>query len=570
MNNSEEAYLLRVRFLLSVMLFGFVGLFCAQAYKQIFKNAYYLNLAKSQHFLAKELPAHRGEIYASSIYSKEPFLLAGNEKLFSLNLVPRQILDKEKTARKIAELANLKYEEVYEAINNNKPYIPPIKKDLTFKEAQNILKEELSGVYILPHDHRFYPYGSLLSAVLGYVDTEGKGNYGLEQYYDKELRGDSGFFMAEKDVYGRYININQETPPKNGTNLFLTIELPIQFKAEEIIKQAVKDYAAEDGQIIVLNPKTGAIIAMAQSKTFNPENYSKEAESRGISVFYNDVVSSLYEPGSIFKVVPALVALEKKVVEPSTLFDVEASIEVGGQRIWTALRQAEGRITFSRILEHSNNVGIIKVQQMVGKEAFYEFLVNRFRFNLPLGIDLPNEMNAQFPSLSDFKDIEAATMSFGQGIAITPLQAASIFAAIANDGVLMKPYIVGKKIDSQGNVETVEPKEIGRIVDKETARKMRDILYSVVEEGYSGLAKVPGYKVGGKTGTAQVPSPQGGYDPNKTIHSFAGIFPLDDPQFVILVKLDYPKAVQWAASSAAPVFSKIASFIANYYQIPKK
>jgi len=570
MDPSKEKYIRRSQVLIIVLFLGFAFLLGILAYRQIFQYSYYTALAKSQHFLAKEIPAHRGRIFASSIYQDEPFLLAGNEKLFSLNVVPRQITNKEETARKLADLAKLKYEDIFSSINNNKPYIPPIKRGLSYDEAQKILKEDLIGVYLLPLDHRFYPQETFLSHILGYVDQEGKGNYGLEQYYDKELQGDSGYFMAEKDVFGRYIDINQETPPQDGKDLYLTIEVPVQFKAEEIIKQAVKDYGAQSGQIIILNPKTGQILAMASDYGFNPENYAEEAKTKGIEIFYNPITSKLYEPGSILKIIPALAAIEKKVAAPDTDFDVPASIQVGGKTIWTALKQAEGRITLSRILEHSNNVGIIEVEQLIGKEPFYQFLIDRFRFNMALGIDLPNEAYNDMPAIKEVQDVEAATMAFGQGIALTPLQAVNAFAAIANDGVMMRPYIVGKKVDSQGKSETIKPQEIGRVTDSDTAKIVRDMLYGVVEAGYSGLAKIPGYKIGGKTGTAQVPSPSGGYDPYKTIHSFCGIFPIDDPQFVILVKLDYPTAVAWAASSTAPVFAQMASYVANYYQIPKE
>ncbi len=569
MLDEEKIFAQRLKIVFVCLVLGYLALVVFLFFRQVIKHSYYLSLAKTQHFLAKEIPAHRGQIFASSIYQKEPFLLAGNQKLFSLNVVPRQVKDKEETARKIAELCELDFQEVLNKINNNKPYIPPLKRGLTYEQAKRILSQQIEGVYLLPEDRRFYPHGSLLSYVLGYVDFEGKGNYGLEQYYNEELKGDSGKFLAERDVFGRYISIDQETPPQDGKDLYLTIELPVQFKAEEIIKEAVKTYGAQSGQIIVLNPKTGAIVALAASSGFNPEEYAKEAKEKGIQVFYNPMVSKLFEPGSIFKVIPMAAALEEGLVEPYTKMKLGAYIEVQGHKIWTSDRKAHGEITMTQVLELSDNVGIVKVEQLLGKEKFYRFLTERFRLALPLGVDLPNEAFAQLPRLKHLREIEAATMAFGQGIAVTPLQAASVFAAIANKGILMRPYVVGKKVDAKGNEEVIRPQEIGRVISEETAAKLKDMLVGVVEEGYGILAKIEGYKIAGKTGTAQVPSPEGGYYPDKTIQSFAGFFPADDPRFVILVKLDYPTKSRWGSLSAAPTFRRMAQFLINYYQIPR-
>jgi len=570
MVNEERVYFQRLKIVLFFLLLAYFVLLVFLFNRQVVKHSYYLGLAKSQHFLAKEIPAHRGRIFASSIYQKEPFLLAGNQKLFSLNAVPRQIKDKEETAKKIAECSGLNFQDVFEAINNNKPYIPPLKRRLSYQEAKKIIQSHIEGVYLLPEDVRFYPHGSSLSYVLGYVDVEGKGNYGLEQYYNEELEGDSGRFLAERDVYGRYISISQETPPQDGKDLYLTIELPVQHKAEEIIKEAVETYGAESGQIIILNPKTGAVIALAASTGFNPENYAEEAKEKGIEVFYNPMVSKLFEPGSIFKVIPMAAALEEGLVEPYTKMNLGAYIEVQGHKIWTSDRKAHGEITMTQVLELSDNVGIVKVEQLLGKDKFFRFLTERFRLALPLGVDLPNEVFAQLPDPKHLKEIEGATMAFGQGVAVSPLQATSVFSAIANKGLLMRPYVVGKKVNSQGEEEVIRPQEIGRVISEQSAEKLKDMLVGVVEEGYGVLAKIDGYKIAGKTGTAQVPSPQGGYYPDKTIQSFAGFFPADNPQFVILVKLDYPTKSRWGSLSAAPTFRRMAQFLINYYQIPKE
>lgn len=569
MDSQEKIYESRLKtvFVIFVIFYGL--LLVAQFYRQVIKHGYYLAMANSQHFLAQELPAHRGKIYASSVYQNEPFLLAGNQKLFSLNLVPRQIKDKQKTAQDLAPLVEMRPEDIFADIDNNKPYIPPIKKNLDYNTAQKVLALKLDGVYLAPEDRRFYPQESFLAHVLGYVDYEGKGNYGLEQFYDQELKGDAGFLTSEKDVFGGYASVGQGSNAQNGKDLYLTIEMPVQYKAEEIIKEANEQNGAAAGQIIVINPKTGKIIAMAQSPNFNPENYSEEAKTKGVDAFTNASVSKLYEPGSIFKSITMATALENKAVEPATKMDLAASIDVQGYTIWNSDQKSHGVLDMAGILQWSDNVGIVHVEQLIGKDVFYKFLLEKFRLNLPLGIDLPNEAYYQ-PSALSLRDIEAATMAFGQGIAVSPLQIISAYASIANKGMMVRPYLVDKKVDADGKEEATKPQEIGRVISEDTAKKLTDMLVSVVDTSYRNSIHIDGYQIAGKTGTAQVPSPDGGYYTDKTVQSFVGYFPADNPQFVVLVKLDYPAKSQWAEYSTGPAFRELVQFLVNYYQIPKQ
>ena len=568
MPDQEKIFFSRLNIIFVAFLLFFAFLLSAQFYRQVIKNKYYVALAKSQHFLAQELPAHRGKIYASSIYQKELFLLAGNQKLFALSLVPRQIEDKQKIAENIAPLTGLKQEDIFSKINNNNAYIPPIKENINYDEAQKILDQKLDGVYLVPQDRRFYPQENLMSNVLGYVDYDGKGNYGIEQYYDKDLQGDSGSFSAEKDVFGRYISLDQQVEPQNGKDLYLTIEMPVQYKAEKILNEAVELNGAIGGQIIIENPKTGEILAMAQNPSFNPEKYSEEAQNKGIDVFYNATTSGLYEPGSIFKAITMAIALEKNSVKPDTVMDLDASITVAGDTIWTSDRKAHGELDMAQILEWSDNVGMVKIEQLIGKDEFYKFLLEKFRLNLPLGIDLPNEVYYE-PSDFGLRDIEGATMSFGQGIAVSPMQILASYSALANKGVLMRPYIVGKKVGDKNYEEITKPQKIGQVVSEDATKKLTNMLVDVVDTSYRNYAHIDGYRIAGKTGTAQVPSPEGGYYSDKTIQSFAGYFPADDPKFAVLVKLDYPSKSQWAEYSVGPAFNELTKFLINYYQIPK-
>ena len=257
---------------------------------------------------------------------------------------------------------------------------------------------------------------------------------------------------------------------------------------------------------------------------------------------------------------------------PETVVSTGASIEVQGSTIWTSDQKNHGDLNMAQILEWSDNVGIVKVEQLIGKDPFYKFLLEHFRFNLPTGIDLPSEANWQ-PSPKP-QDIDVATMAFGQGIATTPLQVLSAYSAIANKGVAMRPYVVDKQVDASGNTEVTQPQQISQIFSEDTANKLNSMLQQVAQtnlyKSYINITNYDSYKIAGKTGTAQVPSPNGGYDENTTIQSFAGYFPANNPQFVILVKLDYPTKSQWADYAAAPTFGQIAQFLINYYQIPKQ
>jgi len=219
-------------------------------------------------------------------------------------------------------------------------------------------------------------------------------------------------------------------------------------------------------------------------------------------------------------------------------------------------------------LEWSDNVGMVKIEQLIGKDEFYKFLLEKFRLNLPLGIDLPNEVYYE-PSDFGLRDIEGATMSFGQGIAVSPMQILASYSALANKGVLMRPYIVGKKVGDKNYEEITKPQKIGQVVSEDATKKLTNMLVDVVDTSYRNYAHIDGYRIAGKTGTAQVPSPEGGYYSDKTIQSFAGYFPADDPKFAVLVKLDYPSKSQWAEYSVGPAFNELTKFLINYYQIPK-
>jgi len=369
---------------------------------------------------------------------------------------------------------------------------------------------------------------------------------------------------GEKDAQGNLLAISKHyfQPVEDGADLILTIDPNIQFFVEGKLKEVAERLEAEGGTIIVEDPKTGAIKALANWPTFDPNNYS---EVKDINIFINPAVQSLFEPGSIFKPITMAAALDQKVATPQTTYRDEGFVKIGGYTIENSIKRAEGIQTMTQVLEKSLNTGAIFVQQLVGKEKFKDY-VEKFGFNKTTGIDLGGEIKGDISNLNNKRDIEYATAAFGQGIAVTPIELIAALGSIANGGKMMRPYIVEKMIYSNGEEKIIEPKAIKQVISEDTTETLVKMMVSVVENGWSNKARIPGYFIAGKTGTAQVPD-SGGYS-DKTIHTFGGFFPAFEPQFLILIKLDNPKGIPFSSESIVPTFREIAQYIINYYEIP--
>ncbi len=427
--------------------------------------------------------------------------------------------------------------------------------------------------------YRFYPEGNIGSNLLGftsYADEEPRGKYGLEGFFDKELFGQYGSIKAERGAEKDVIIVNDREykKPVDGSDLILTVNRSVQFRVCQTLNEAALRHGADGGSIIIMDPKTGAIIAMCSYPDFDPNNYDKVKD---IKVFNNPAVFSQYEPGSVFKGITMAAALDQGKVTPETTYKDEGQVMITG---WPKpiknsdfdIYGGHGEVNMTTVLEKSLNTGAIFAMQQTGADVFADY-VKKFGFGERTGIELLGEGSGDIRNLtvSKIKPIDAAVSSFGQGISVTPLQLITAYAAIANGGILMKPYIV-KEIDHpDGTKEITQPKELRRVISEKAAVLLGGMLVNVVEEGHGQKAGVKGYYVAGKTGTAQVPRKDGrGYESSMHIGSFAGFAPADDPQFVMLVRIDNPRDVAWAESSAAPLFGKIAEFLLQYYQIPKE
>jgi cell division protein FtsI/penicillin-binding protein 2 len=552
----------------SIILWG-LALLGVLFFYSVVKHQEYVKAAEEQHIAKKIIKGKRGQIYVYDSPEKESlFAVAINSESFRVSLVPKNVRDIDKVAEELSKIIGLSKEEIktrYTPYKDNF-YMPPLKKGLSYEQAEAIEKLKLVGVLIEREDKRLYPEKSLLAQTIGFVDYEGNGQYGIEGVFDSYLKPSIGIAIGRKDLLGNFVNILNSEKAKNGADIYLTIDRNVQFVVEEKLKKAIETYKADAGEVIVLEAKTGNILAMAQWPTFDLNEFNK-VPVENHDLFLNKVIQATWEPGSILKPIVMAAALDSGAVPDNYENTYGNVVVVQGHEIHTATNKAYGRETLSQILENSDNVAMVDISSKLGTEKMYEYLKN-FNFGEKLGIEIGPEASGKLLEKKKWRDINRATISFGQGISVTPLQIASAYLAIANGGRLIQPKVVEKIVFSDGREEVFPTKEIRRVISEETAKKITNMLISVVERGHGKKAAVPGYQVAGKTGTAQIPLPSGGYEENTHIGSFAGFLPADNPRFVILVKLDRPKTVEFAESSAAPTFSEIASFLLTYYKVP--
>lgn len=534
--------------------------------KQIFEHQEYLAMAKDQQQFSQSELAERGKILMHDDLESNGSLveLAIDVKKYDISVIPKNISNKSQTAQILSSILGLSNEELFNKINNDKLYLPPIAKSVDGTVADKIKEQSLSGVLVTDVYSRFYPENQLLSQSLGFVNADGVGKYGLENYYNNELTGYSGQKLAEKDTLGRIIDLIKEQPAQNGDTLVLTVDRSVQYYVEKTLERAITEYQADSGSVIIVEPATGRIVALANKPDFNPNEFNKITVDK-LSLFMNEAISGAWEPGSIMKPVTMSAALDTGKVTPETTGDYPNMVVVDGYEIHTALDESFGHETMTQVLENSDNVAMVDVSNKLGNETMYNNLQS-FGLLDKTNIDISGESTGQIPNLKNWRNISRANISFGQGITVTPIQMVMAYAAIANGGKLVTPHIVDKIIDGNGNEKNIQTKEVAQVVQSSTATQIKDMLVSVVVNGHGKKAAVSGFKIAGKTGTAQVAKADGnGYEEDIHNGSFAGFAPADNPKFAMLVRLNNPKTVEFAESSAAPVFGQIANYLLNYY-----
>lgn len=537
---------------------GFAGLIFFQLYSlQIKKGDYYGVLALGQQTSPDEVPGKRGEIFFTT--KTEP--LAQTKEKNIIYIFPEKIADKEKTAEFLDGILSEGKDELLALLEKGEV----IRKEVSLNAIQKIKEGNLPGLYPDQILGRVYPYGALASQLIGFTNQEGEGQYGLEGYFDKTLRGKDSFQQKERSPLG-YLALfsDEETENFEGSDLYLTLDYNIQYFSEKVLQSAKEKWDIESGQIIVLEPATGKIIALANFPSFNPNQYGEEED---LGIFLNGALQKLFEPGSVFKPIIFAAGLQEGEITPQTEYQDKGQVEVGGPPIYNFERRVWGQQTMTDVLEESINTGAVFVQQKLGKESFLKYL-ERFGLFEETGLECEGEVFSLNETLKKGYPRDWATASFGQGIELTPLQLSMAFAAIANGGKLMKPYLVEKIVQSDGRELEIGPQFRREVISETTAAKLTAMLVSVVENGSGRRAQIDGYFIAGKTGTAQIPLRGGGYFEDKTIHSFMGFFPALNPRVLILIKLDNPRGIKTAAYSAVPLFKDLAKYIIDFWEIP--
>jgi len=473
----------------------------------------------------------------------------------SVGVHPRWVEDKDGVARELAKIFRVKLAEVKHKIESNKSFVW-IKRQITPQEAEQIQKLNARGVEMSVEPNRFYPQGQLAGQVLGFVNRDSVGLEGLELQYNEYIRGEAGSTLIEIDAKRRSVFVQGveglQIPP--GADLHLTLNSGIQHLAEKELEATIIKSRAKAGVAIVVEPFTGELLAMANYPSFDPNNFSRQGKERA----RNRAITDNYEPGSTFKTILAAAALEEEVVGKEDLFYCEMGKYTYAGRIIHDTHP-HGWLPFSKILQVSSNVGFIKVAEKLKKERFFRY-IEKFGFGKLTGVDMPGEVPGILRKPESWAAIDLATHAFGQGISATPLQVAMAYAAVANGGFLMRPYIVRRVSSPAGEVLLANhPHVVRRVISHKTARLLASMLKQVTSEGGTGIkASLEDFEVAGKTGTAQKADVvRGGYS-SKRVASFVGFVPADEPRLVVLVLVDEPEASVYGGVVAAPVFGNIA------------
>jgi cell division protein FtsI/penicillin-binding protein 2 len=582
----------RFRVVLTLFVFLAVGLLARLYYIQVHEHEIYLDRAMDQHKGDIILPATRGDIRSS-----DGFNLATTQPAYLVTADPSIIEDPARTAELIAEALyqsdpsepavlaaktasgsarpspaptptlDQKTRELQQQLNNRDSRYVVIARRLSKSRYQKIKEADLKGIFFYPEKRRFYPEGMLASQVLGFVGSDSEGNdqgyYGIEGYFDRDLRGKDGRIFLEKDAAGNPIPVGTYTPKatEEGVTITLTINRGLQYMIEQKLKSGVEQKKAESGSAILMEPSTGRILAMANFPTYDP-NYWSDKEVQGKQLFRNSAIADAYEPGSVMKSFTTATGVELGIMQPKTNY-VSAPYKLEDHTITNSNGKYYGNSTVTEMLQHSDNTGAAQFGLKIGRDRFIAAL-RKVGFDRPTGITLEGEGQSIIPSVQQWLPVTVATAAFGQGISVTPLQLLQMVATIANDGVQMKPTII-QSMTRDGQEKLVEPEEVGRVYSEATAHTVAGMLEDVVKYGEFRRLATQGYHIAGKTSTSQIPI-NGTYDKDKTITTFVGFAPAKDPKFVMLVKLNRP-LINNSAETVVPIWMDMATDIMRHFSI---
>lgn len=521
------------RFAALTLFFGvlFVGLGFNLYRLQVEKRSYYIERAQARNDALEELDLRRGNIFFTD-RSETEIPVALNRDLPFIYAVPRDIKNPESIANALSSIIELDELALIKQLSDSDSLFKLLVDQASQEQIDSLNVLGLTGIYIGERQHRFYPFETLASHVLGFAGI------------NKTTPVTAGLYGIEK---------SDEEVLARGESVYLTVDRNLQAEAEQILARLVEKHAAQGGTVIIQDPKSGKIIALANNPTFDPNTYSKEA----LSSFPNPAVQYVYEPGSVFKPITMAAGIDSGVITPTSTYVDAGFVTLNGKTIRNWDLKAYGKITMTNVIERSVNTGAVYVEQQIGHERFTNYL-HSFGFGAATNVDLPDEVNGSLKNLSrkDARAIDFATASFGQGTSVTPIQLVTAFSTIANGGLLMQPFIHGE----------TKPTVVRRVISEATSEKVTGMMESAVTKAI--IAAIPHYRIAGKTGTAFVPDfVRGGYS-DELIHTYVGFGPISDPRFTVLVKLDKPTIGELAGSTVVPAFRELAQFIINYYNIP--
>jgi len=544
----------RIRLLFVLLALALAGSLARAVWLQGVRAQPLSSLAAKQQRQTLELPARRG-----TIFDRNGVPLALGEQATTVYADPTQIRNARLVALAAEKALGLDAETIFPQLKDTSSSFVYLKRKADSAKAELLRKRKLPGVGFYTEERRRYPQGAVGAQVLGFAGQDNQGLAGIELQLDDVLRGRPGRETVIRDPFGRVVDVLSETAERQGRDVFLTLDHRIQAKAEDVLRKTVRQWGAKAATAVVLDPSSGEIYAMATAPTFDANRFAEASPDAQ----RNRTASDTYEPGSTFKLIPVAGALSEGLVTPHTAFTLPTSIHVADRVIHEHDPRPTVRMTVADIVAQSSNVGAITLAEMVGSKRLSSW-VDRFGFGSKTGLDFPGETSGIVPPLERWSGSTIGTLPIGHGIAVTPVQMAAAYAAVANDGVWLQPHLV-EHVGGRAAAHV----DRRRILRHDVSSQLATMLTGVVAEGGTGLAAaVPGYHVAGKTGTAAKPLPDGsGYSTSRYVASFVGFVPATRPRLVILVTVDEPSTI-WGGVVAAPAFQELAQFALQYLEVP--
>lgn len=549
---------LRIIFIGFIFIMAFVVICARAVHVQVYSAKWLSQKATDQFERSFKIVGNRG-----TIYDRNHREMAVSIEVTSIAANPSHIKNTKATARALAKIFKIKAAKLERNLKSKKTFIW-LKRQATPKEAEAVKKLEIPGIHFIAEYNRFYPNTGMAAQALGFTGLDGDGLEGIEFSYDRHLRGPDRDLTVFKDALGNsYSAEHTRTPLSSGNNVVLTIDQNIQFIAESALAETVKEFEANSGIVIVMAPKTGAVLAMAHYPPFNPNVY------RGFNrtLWRNRAITDPFEPGSTMKIFSAAAAIESGNISPNTIFYCENGSYRIGRNVIHDVKE-HGWLSLQQIVKYSSNIGAVKVSEKIGAKKLY-MTFRKFGFGEKTGLDCPGETTGSLSHYSRWANIDTGAIAFGHGVSASAIQLITAVSAIANDGILMQPHIVQAVMDPNGKLlQRFKPRQVRRVVSRETARIVKNIMKTVITKGGTGVnAALEGYSAGGKTGTSRKIDESGKYSKKKHIASFTGFTPADNPEISVLIVIDEPKTKYHGGTVAAPAFKKIAQESLNYLNI---